>query len=216
MTKFPVIYFEEDPIIKYLRHYGHGPDSKDYELAISVWIKRLYEKNANDKSPYCIAFELKEELGRTNPNFDPENLAHVKDVLENKRRENTPIDFILAKGKASSRPNKGWGLQLKRFGRNVKQDFEQALVDYINKLLKRHQPGEAGLVVIPEADKNLQPVEIQGLKETGLKTKNISRQIKTDGSSYKLIKFLHATESKIFLTELWPKEHTLETTRNNL
>ncbi len=86
MTKFPVIYFEENPIIEYLRLYGHGHNSKDYELAISIWIKRLYEKNSKSKSPYCVAFELKEELNKTNPDFDPMNIDHVKDIIENLRR----------------------------------------------------------------------------------------------------------------------------------
>lgn len=214
MTKFPVIYFEESPIIEYLRRYGHGHNSKDYELAISIWIKRLYERNSN--SPYCVAFELKEELRKTNPNFNPANISDVKDVIENRRREDTPLDFILVKGVASSKPNTGWGVQLKRFGKNIKQNFEQELVKYINKLLQKSQPGEVGLIVIPEADESLQPIEIQELKNIGLVTKKISKQLKTNNNSYKFIKFLSKIDSKIFLTELWPKQHTIEMDMQNL
>lgn len=216
MTKFPVIYFEEVPIIEYLRLYGHGHNSKDYELAISVWIKRLYEKHSKSKSPYCIAFELKEELNKTNPDFDPMNIDHVKNIIENRRRQDTPLDFILVKGDVSSKPNTGWGFQLKRFGKNIKQNFEQELVNYVNKLLQKTQPGEAGLIVIPEADEDLQPVETQELKNIGLKTKKISQQLKTEGNSYKLIKFLSKSGSKIVLTELWPKQHTIEMDMQNL
>ncbi len=214
MTKFPVIYFEEVPIIEYLKLHGHGHNSKDYELAISIWIKRLYEKNSN--SPYCVAFELKEELSKTDPNFDPANIGNVKEVIENRRREDTPLDFILVKGTVSSKPKIGWGIQLKRFGKNIKQNFEQELVSYINKLIQRSRPGEVGLIVIPEADENLQPVEIEELKNIGLKTKKISQQLKTDNNSYKLIKFLSRTGSKVFLTELWPKQHTIEMDMQNL
>ncbi|MBI3619832.1 hypothetical protein HY214_01665 [Candidatus Roizmanbacteria bacterium] len=202
MTKFPVIYFEETPIIEYLKLYGHGHNSKDYELAISIWIKGLYEKNSKSKSPYCVAFELKEELNKTNPKLDPMNIDHVKDIIENRRKQDTPLDFILVKGNVSSNPKTGWGFQLKRFGKNIKQNFEQELVNYVNKLLQKTQPGEAGLIVIPEADENLQPVEIKELKDIGLKTKKISQQLKTDGNSYKLIKFLSNVGSKILLTEL--------------
>jgi len=56
MTKFPVIYFEEASIIEYLKLYGHGHNSKDYELTISIWVKRLYKKNSNSNSPRAIAF----------------------------------------------------------------------------------------------------------------------------------------------------------------
>lgn len=216
MTKFPVIYFEEPPIIEYLRLYGHGHNSKDYELAISVWIKRLYEKQSKSKSPYCVAFELKEELDKTNPDFDPMNIDHVKDILENRRRQDTPLDFILVKGDVSSKPNTGWGFQLKRFGKNIKENFEQELVNYVNKLLQKTQPGEAGLIVIPEADENLQPVGIQELKDVGLQTKKISQQLKTNGNSYKLIKLLSKSASKMTLTELWPKQHALEMDIQNL
>jgi len=216
MTKFPVIYFEEAPIIEYLRLYGHGHNSTDYELAISIWIKRLHEKNSKSKSPYCIAFELKEELNKTNPDFDSMNIDHVKDIIENRRRQDTPLDFILVKGDVSSGPKMGWGFQLKRFGKNIKQNFEQELVNYVNKLLQNTQPGEAGLIVIPEADKNLQPVETQELKGIGLRIKNISQQLKTNGNSYKLIKFLSNSGSKIVLTELWPNQHTIEMDMHNL
>lgn len=216
MTKFPVIYFEETPIIEYLRLYGHGHNSKDYELAISIWIKRLYEKNSKSSSPYCVAFELQEELKKTNPFFDPTNIADVKDVIENRRREDTPLDFILVKGTAFSKPTTGWGFQLKRFGKNIKRNFEQELIDYINKLLKKNQPGEAGLIVIPEADENLQPIEMQELKNIGLKTKRITQKLKPNTNSYKLIKFLNITDSEMLLTELWPKQHTIEMDMQNL
>lgn len=214
MTKFPVIYFEESPIIEYLKRFGHGYNLKDYELAISIWIRRLYEKNS--KSDYCVAFELKEELKRTNPNFNSTNPSDVKDVIENRRREDTPLDFILVKGVVSSKPKSGWGFQLKRFGKNVKQNFEQDLINSINKLLRESRPGEVGLIVIPEADENLQPIEIEELKNIGLKTKKISQQLKTDNNSYKLIKFLSRTGSKVFLTELWPNQHTIEMDMQNL
>lgn len=214
MTKFPIIYFEEGPIIEYLRLYGHGHNSKDYELAISIWIKRLYEKNSNN--PYCVAFELKEELSKTNPNFDSANISDVKEVIENRRREDTPLDFILVKGTVSSKPKTGWGIQLKRFGINIKQNFEQELVNYINNLLLENQPGEVGLVVIPEADENLQPVELEELKNTSLVTSRISQELNTNSNSYKLIKFLSKKGSKIFLTELWPKQHTIEMDMQNL
>lgn len=216
MTKFPVIYFEEAPIIEYLRLYGHGYNSRDYELAICVWIKRLYEKNSNDGRPYCVAFELKEKLRRTNPSFNPTNISEVKDVIENRRREDTPSDFILVKGVASSKPKTGWGFQLKRFGKKIKQNFEQELVNYINKLLQKSRPGEVGLIVIPESDENLQPIEIKELKNIGLETKRISQQLKTNNTSYKLIKFLNKIGPKVFLTELWPKQHTIEMDMPNL
>jgi len=214
MTKFPIIYFDEKPIIEYLKLYGHGPNSKDYELAVSIWIKRLYEKNSN--SPYCIAFELKEELSKTNPNFDPANTSDVKEVIENKRREDTPLDFILIKGNVSSKPKTGWGIQLKRFGINIKQNFEQELVNYINNLLLKNQPGEVGLVIIPEADENLQPIELEKLENTGFVTSRIGQEINTNNNSFKLIKFLSKTGSKIFLTEVWPKQHTIEMDIQNL
>lgn len=213
--KFPVVYFEESPIVNYLKLYGHGYNSKDYELAISLWIKRLYEKNANDNSPYCVAFELKEELEKTNPNFDPLNIGEVKDVIENKRKESTPLDFILVKGIPSSKPTTGWGIQLKRFGKNVKQNFEQELVSYINKLLQKNQPGEVGLIVIPEPDEHLQPMEIQELKNTGLEVEKINQQLKTNENSFKFIKFLGKTDFKITLTELWPKQHRIEMDTQN-
>lgn len=214
MTKFPVIYFEEGPIIKYLKLYGHGHNSKDYELVISIWIKRLYEKNSN--SPYCIAFELKEELSETNPNFDPTNISDVKKVIENRRMEDTPLDFILVKGTVSSKPKTGWGIQLKRFGINIKQNFEQELVIYLNNLLLKNQPGEVGLVVIPEADEDLQLVELEELKNTGLITSKISPKLNTNNNSYKFIKFLSKTGSKIFLTELWPRQQTIGMDLQNL
>lgn len=214
--KFPVIYFEEQPIIDYLKLYGYGHNSKDYELAVSIWIKRFYEKSSKTNSPYCVAFELKEELTKTNPNFDSTNIEDVKDVIENRRREDTPLDFILVQGTAFSKPTTGWGFQLKRFGKNIKRNFEQELVDYINKLLKKNQPGEAGLIVIPEADENLQPIEVQELKNVGLKTERITQKLKPNANSYKLIKFLNITDSEMLLTELWPKPHTLQLGRQSL
>lgn len=87
---------------------------------------------------------------------------------------------------------------------------------YINKLLQKSQPGEVGLIVIPEADESLQPIEIQELKNIGLVTKKISKQLKTNNNSYKFIKFLSKIDSKIFLTELWPKQHTIEMDMQNL
>ncbi len=198
--KFPVIFLDEKPITDYLSIFGHGSDSKDYELAIAVWVKRLFEKSTSQS--YCVAFALTEDLRKSTPAFNSSKPDYVKKVFEKLRKEDTLIDFLLVKGTAEKHEDIGWGFQLKRFGKGIRSDFIEKLSKFITKKSLVNVE-EEGLIVIPDPEEDLNDAELKSIKE-GFSAKLLSDKIKIDEKSYKKIFILGKTETHISLTEIFP------------
>jgi len=195
-----VLFIDEKPLINYLDFYGKGAGSLDYEIAICIWVKRMFE-NAG-KRKYCVAFELEEPLERIMPNFDSGNPRHIKHVLDY-RKSNTPADFYIVKGFAGRHEDKGLGFQLKRFGIGIKSSFAGRLVDYLNKVLLRYRPGEVGLIVIIDADPNLDPSELSTLQKSGIPIELFDK-VKVPVKSFRKVFLMGETASRdeVYLQEI--------------
>lgn len=181
--RLPVLYISEKSLVEYLNFYGKGADSLDYEIAVCVWVKRLFESNG--KRNYCFAFELEQPLDRIMPNFDSGNPLHIKQVLDS-RKSNTPADFYLVKGSVKNREDKGIGFQLKQFGKGVKSNFIDRLIEYLNKILSKYRPGEVGLIVVLDVDTNLDHLERSTLEKKGILIRLFDK-VKVPPKSFKKI-----------------------------
>lgn len=210
--QFESFFLDEGTILDYLRVYGHDPDSKDYEFFAAILVKRLFEENSGQ--PYCIAFELRESLLKYKPDFLAGNLEHVKDVLENNRVENTPIDFLLVQGNVTSHQKEGYGFQLKRYTRNSSGSLNEDISQYINSISAEKYPrlGEVGLIVIP-SKRNGQ--SLFG-KNTTFNLKAIAKSLRLSQDSFKKILILMSFEDSenrlVSLSELWPGRKQLTMT----
>jgi hypothetical protein len=196
-NKFPVIFLDEEIIIEYLKKYGHGVDSKDHELAIAIWVKRLFETNTGNE--HCIAFELQHEVSKSIPEIE---------VIAKYRREDTQIDFLLVKGRASIHEVTGWGFQLKRFGRGIKKNFIEELISFI-KAKSLIDADEVGLIVILDLDPDLEPTELESFKER-IPAKLFADKIKMDERSYKKVILLSRGENILQFTEVFPTLKQIE------
>lgn len=199
INSFPVVILNEEAIIQYLQNYGHGANSKDYELAISVWVKRIYESVVKDD--YCIGFELKKNLLNYNAKFNPANSEDVRDVLENVRKEDTLTDFILIKGKPADKPKEGWGFQLKQYGKGIKSNYVEGLIEFINKKGKV-DAGEDGLIVVLDADYESIVHDIP--------IREIRKKIKIPQRSYKKIFILSQNKEYLTIDEVYPGKFHIE------
>lgn len=202
MERCHAIFLDEKPILNYLRKYGRGSKSKDYEFVIAILVKRLFEKNTG--LPYCISFELKNELLKYKPDFNTDDSNHIKDVLENNRIEKTLTDFALVKGTASLHEKNGWGFQLKRFQNKTTTNIIEEFIQYIDRISKDNSAGEVGLMVILDLFDNIDLQERKVFKKE-LESKKINKYFDIPSASFKKV-FVFSGKSieTVALTEIWP------------
>ncbi|MBI2414603.1 hypothetical protein HYV31_02010 [candidate division WWE3 bacterium] len=148
-----VFLVTEEALINALEKYGKGINSKDYEFAVSIHMKRNLEKSYN--SPFCIAFEIKNDIRNLSRNFKP-TPEETNDIIRKMLNENTPVDFGLVKGTIDKHDPTAFAFQVKKFPIHNLGTFNEDLVTYINKVSGGYRSGEVSLIVVPtnSYDKN--------------------------------------------------------------
>lgn len=151
MNKHNVFIIDEEPLIAAISKYGKGAKSKDYEYAVSIYMKRKLEEAY--KEPFCIVFDTKPGKRDTRRNFKPtpeETIQILREILQ----EDTPIDFGLAKGTIDNHADSAFAFQVKKFLGQYKNTFNEDLLKYIHKILDKYKPGEASLIIVPGLENN--------------------------------------------------------------
>jgi hypothetical protein len=197
------IHLPPSAIKDYLRTYGNGPQTKDYELIMALVAERLFaDMKSLDRA--FIGIPVKPDLFRKLDGGEL-NLDEVKEVLD-EQIENTLMDFCIMDGASSIDGlgrSQGWGIQAKRFGLGQKQRDVNELIDFINSTSQECAPNEYTLMVF---------VEVDG----GFDLETIKQGIDFDNFSFDKLILLSGAEGSIYFHSLYPKEGYVEYKRDRL
>jgi len=205
MNKIQSVFFNEKQLIEYLRVYGPKFPSKrlptdDEEIVFAVWTKRILEAKTGKR--FLIAFELKDELEKLMPAFNPDSPADIKELFEKHVNKDTVIDFALAlEGQpgSSNKHKTAFAFQLKIVSK-THENFKEDLVKAINGYLTQKYPKlsqDISLLIVPQLKSSIH-------LETTLDVEFIKKHIEPKESSFEKILILWVKEPYMNLTEIYP------------
>lgn len=197
MDKHDVFIIDEASLIAAISEYGKGADSKDYEYAVSVYMKRKLEEIY--KAPFCIVFDTRTDKKDARSNFNP-TPEETNKILKEMLQEDTPVDFGLVKGTIDEHSKTAFAFQVKKFIGQSRDTFNNDLLAYINRVLKKYRPGEASLVVVPGLHDNPNNKNQSVQIDIDLLRKNI---IVPRGSFQAVFILLYNNQA--IIKQIWPK-----------
>jgi hypothetical protein len=184
------VFFDRKTILYFLRGYGKGSNSKDYELLVAIALSKSLEDMW--KTPNVIGFEIADKYVRDLPDSDMISIEQVKKVLRRYVEEKSPVDIAIAKGTMTDHESKGAAFQLKRFGMNTREKNTSSLIKFLNEMPKRYPKAEVSLFMILEKGVEIHPFEVQ-------------KALITDNYPFNKIMFMIMMNEKIMIGEFWPK-----------
>lgn len=202
--KTKMFYVSEERLIEAIRSlYPDKIKSKDYEYLISIYTKRIFEKQY--KKSFYITFELDskhEESDQAIKLTSAETIKIIRTYLE----ENTPVDFglapILENGELEGF---SYPFQTKRFIKYTKDNFLNDLVNFIEIKAAYYQSPNLSLLILPMvavsnyAEKNARFVWIS---EAFLKT--VADKIRLKKIQLRTILIFLLKDGKPELSQIWP------------
>lgn len=195
LTQF--FWTNKNAIRDYIRKYGKGPSSKDYELVVSLILAQFFEEQFG-KECY-IGFELDESHAREVPKQGINTLDEIAKVLKKKVTERTPVDVAISPCFTATRRGRGISFQLKRFGKDPKDKDTDALIRFLNKdLPERYQSGmRITLVLILESGSELD-------------LPRVISELKTTNYPFERIMYTGIAHRKIIIGEIFPNQGSSE------
>lgn len=187
--KSQFIFFDRRTILDFLRNFGNGSESKDYEFIVALILSRVFEEMW--KCPNVIGFELLQKFARNIPDLGIMDIEQARDIIRNCVESYTPIDLAIARGTIGHYDKKGAAFQLKRFGKEKHQKSTDALIDFLNGMPKKYSKEEITLVLILDPG-----IEFNNIK--------IMNSLKTENYPFNRIMFMLATNKKLMVGEFWP------------
>lgn len=188
-----VVIFNKNTIRDFLRTYGKGSESKDYEFLTSIVLSTFCEEQWKERC--VIGFKLKDKYSKDIPSWGSASIEQVRDILRKRTDEDTPVDIVIApisKMTSNRRIIKGEAFQLKRLGKNFKEKNTQSLIDYLNNIIPRkYAKTKASLFLILERGGKVDFKEIQ-------------EALDTTNYPFHRIMFLLKSGGEIRIGEIWP------------
>ena len=178
------IFITEESVRDFLREYGKGPQSKDYELVIAILLKRFCDRQWN--SDCWIGFELQDRHLSDVPQNGMASVEGIAEIIRKKVREDTPVDVAITKGMPEGPARQGPVFQLKRWRGDT-----DGLIAYLNNLNKKYSRILATLVVIFETHHDMYLERIQA-------------ELNTSAFPFSHLMFMSLSEGKIHIGEIWP------------
>ncbi|NMC35607.1 hypothetical protein GYA49_01030 [Candidatus Beckwithbacteria bacterium] len=159
------IFFLNAEILKqYLKQYGRGVHSKDYEFAISVHAKEYFEEKLNQQ--FVITFEQNSKRHNFPNRFTP-SLEQLREILTTYNEEDTPVDFALAPVSADKLEGYAYPFQIKRFYSTSLDRANEKLAAFINEKANKYRSSQVGLIIVPQMrgqETNTKSFDIKDLK----------------------------------------------------
>ncbi len=183
------VFVERSTIRDFLRKFGHGPGSKDYELVIAIVLSKFFEDLW--KSPTLIGFELKKNKTNLVPKKSTFSAAEIETVFRSYLESATPVDIAIVKGTLTDHESKGPAFQLKRFGKNPNEKSTQDLIRFINNIPNKYAKTPVSLLLVLEFGGEIDTDEIR-------------RSIITTSYPLDSIKFILKFEKTVTIGEFWP------------
>ncbi|MCF6276420.1 MAG: hypothetical protein L3J07_01080 [Candidatus Magasanikbacteria bacterium] len=145
--KKELYYFPNWVIIDYLSHITSNKiqDTDNIEMICSLVMSKFCERQFGKEC--FIGFEVKESYKRKLPK---DNLMSEQDfinLIKDGFFKDTPIDFSIAIPSKKGRID----FQLKRFGKSLKQNNTNDLINYINDLSKEYGDTDCNLIILCES-----------------------------------------------------------------
>lgn len=184
-----------EAIIDFLKRFGKGSQSKDYEKVASVFLAKFCEGQFGKKCD--IGFPLKEVFSKEVYGMSAFTIEDIDTILQKKVDEDTPIDVIITpEADVFNRRRKGLTFQLKRFGKG-QEDGTGSLIDYLNlnkNIKQRYAPAPmVSLVFLMEC------------KE--MNTRKVRDKFISEKFPFARIMFIAiSTDKKLQIGEFWPNE----------
>lgn len=196
MNKHKVFIIDEAPLLETIRKYGRGADSKDYEYAVSIYMKRKLEEDY--KEQFSIVFDIKPRVIDSRRKFTPTK-EETNQILREMLQEDTPVDFGLVKGTVDKHAETGFAFQVKRFYGQSKDTFNKDLLIYINKILNKYRPGEVSLIIVP----GLQDIPTNQNQMVQIDIDFLRKNIVVPKESFRGV-FILLYNNKAIIKQLWP------------
>lgn len=188
---YQAVFFTTEAIRDFLRGYGKGQNSKDYEFLVAVMLKNFCEKQWGEECK--IGFEFKPETMRNLPDKGTLSLPEVVKLFREGMDENTPFDCSIVKNKPNTKGViEGCPFQIKRFGIGREKADTQILIDYINSL--RYQKTQACLLVVLDGN-NSDEIEFAKIKD----------EVDIDNFPFSRLMFGWMKDGKVSIGEVYPK-----------
>jgi len=186
------VFFDEKTIRTFLRLYGRGSKSKDYEFLVAIILNRFFTDIWN--KPCIIGFKLKNKYAYSLSRKESTNIIKIANILKKQIDEDDPIDLIVAPGTIGSityRIKKGIGFQLKRFGTNSDKSDTNFLIEYLNNLYKKYAKTNASLFLILDTGKRIN-------------FKKIQKYFPIKNFPFERVMFMAVSEKQLIIGEFWP------------
>jgi hypothetical protein len=142
--KDEALSFSEEAIVDFLKKYGKGPTSKDYEFVTAIVVKRFCESQWNMNCQ--IGFHIKPRYASSLPATGNIDLPTLADLLRNGIDESNPVDFVITR--ESNGIRQGMPFQVKRFGLGRKKNDTDELIAYLNTFPSSFSKVDASLAIV--------------------------------------------------------------------
>lgn len=153
------IFFESDAIEDFIRQEGRGAHTKDYELVAAILMNVFCERQWRESCR--IGFPITPEASRQIDDGGTMSFYEVVDVIRKRRSEDTPVDFSIASTKnvQPGKKKKGMYVQVKRFGKGMRDPDTDALIKFLLSL--RYQRLPITLLIISEPGRVMEYKRVQ-------------------------------------------------------
>lgn len=184
------IFLDERGIRAFLKLYGKGPNSKDYEFLAAILLKRFCELQWGQEC--CMAFKIKDKYANSSGS-GRFSIKEVRDILRKQIDEDDSIDVAIARGNIRNPDKKGPAFQLKRFGKNPAANDTNALINYLNnEIPRKYAKTETSLVVVLDPTKKID-------------FKTIKNSLVVENYPFIRIMFMWMSSDKVYIGEIWPE-----------
>ncbi len=191
------IWLSTEAVVDFLRQFGRGSQSKDYEIVASLFLAKFCEEQVGKKCD--IGFPLKDSSSKEVYAKSSITIEEIAGILRKKVDEDTPVDVIItAEANVFSRRRNGLTFQLKRFGKGQK-DGTDSLINYLNKDIKqKYAPApRVSLVLFMEC--------------TEMDTRRVREEFVSEKFPFEKVMFIAlSTDKKFQIGEFWPNEGMTE------
>ena len=206
--KTRVFWITEEKLLEAMKLFWDSDlRGKDYEYAISIYVKRIFENQY--KKPFVITFELDAKHQETEKLLElPSN--ELANILRTYLEEHTEVDFGLAPVMQDRFEGYSYPFQVKRFIGSSLNTFQDDLLNFIQKKSKHYRTSDTSFVVIPELKISNQAVgglsapQSKLLEFSEVFLRGLSNKINVDRKSLRSILVFSLSNNSPVLTQIYP------------
>lgn len=201
-----IFYIKEEILAKYLRKYGMGKNSKDYEFVISLYARIFFEEKLGQK--LIIVFEQNSKRHKYPGSFTP-NLNQLREILTMFNEENTPVDFALAPINSGTFEGYAYPFQVKRFYSELSEHTIEKLAKFINEKANKYRSNDVSLIIVPLLSE-------QGEDTRGFRKQELINKLVIDEKSIYSVYLFQLNNNKPIFVPLWASQKALKERKVNL